>query len=118
MCCVLPGLVVAFIFYPAPYLVSSLDYGVFESLSASFNWVKRHWVLILVVSLLGIAIAVVMVLTSMFGAVVFVESMGEAGIFASSFLIWVIATILGYFVWIFGGSVLITIEEYEATKWQ
>lgn len=59
LCCVIPGLVIAFLLAQAPYLVAVHDRGVTDALKESFERGKKHWHLVLMFFAPVIAIALI-----------------------------------------------------------
>ncbi|QDG50524.1 hypothetical protein FIV42_07195 [Persicimonas caeni] len=113
VCCILPGLVAAFLFLPAPYMTSAMGLGVFASLSESLQWVKRHWLLLVVAVAVSMLMAVFMIAAQFMAAPVLTAMFGKTGILLVNGLTWLLGAIVGYFGWMFSGAVYITIDLAE-----
>lgn len=113
MCCVLPGLIAMVVFLPAPYIAAAMGFGVNASLSESSHWIKRHWLLLFVAVLVNILSAGFIVAVQFFAAPAFMGMFGNMGILIANGAAWLLGSIVGYFGWMFSGSVYITIDLAE-----
>lgn len=112
-CCVLPGLIAGFVFLPAPYIAATLGLGVFASLSEATHWVKRHWLLLVVAVAVSVLMSVFIVAVQFLAAPAMMSIFGKTGILITHGLSWLLGSIVGYFGWMFSGSVYITIDLAE-----
>lgn len=113
MCCLLPGLIAAVVLLAAPYMVAVLGSSVFGSLSSAIEWFKRHWLLLCTASAVSLLLALFISTVSFLTVPVMSGAFGDAGIFIANGCVWLLGSIVGYFSWLFTGSVLVTIDLAE-----
>lgn len=111
MCCI-PGLVAGFLLMPSFYLVGGRGDGIFDSLSTSFEWAKKHvgLLLIFIVIVLGASFGMALVL-GVAGQVVMAA--GKVGYVLSQLLSWFVGVFVGFFMWLLLAGTMITIEQAE-----
>lgn len=109
MLCAIPGIVAMFFLAFAPYLVAACDRSVGSAFTESFKLAVDHWAVLLtaVVVILGVAILIGGV--TMGGMAVFASTLGRGSIVVGYLGMWVVHTILGFFAWIYWGSLYSTV---------
>jgi hypothetical protein len=113
LCCILPGLVVAFIFLPAPYIASKKRFGVFDGFSEAWGWLKRHTSLFVVSGGVSVLVGIGVAALQYVAITVFVGRMGQTGILVANGAVWLLGVVVGYFAWMFIGSIFVTIDLAE-----
>jgi hypothetical protein len=113
VCCVLPGLIAIFLFFPAPYLATKPSFGASAGFSESIDWLKRHTSLFVVAFITSLLAGIGIGAMQFLAVPVAVERFGDVGVFVANGALWFIGVIIGYFVWMFIGSCFITIDLAE-----
>lgn len=114
MCCVVPGLVAMFFLYLAPYIVAARGESVGSAISQSTDWAKRHWVLLLMICGIAMVGGLGFVLIQTVALALFHGALGTTGVYLGYLATWCFAAVVGYFMWLYTGSVLVTIDRAEA----
>lgn len=115
---VFPGLLVAVVLYPAPFL-GAMGFGPVEAFEKAFAWTKKHYMIgVITFAIWG---AVVLVL----GAALFFifyswtpptapdSGMVAIGALFTTLLLWGFLVVLGYFSWLWVGAMLTSIAQKE-----
>lgn len=113
-CCLIPGLIAAYLVVFAPYLASSKQMSVARTLITSSDWAKRHWVLVTLMIGIGIVATIGMGAVQFFAVSAFTSIFGLQGIAIGHLALWVFASVAGYFMWLYTGAIYATIERFEA----
>lgn len=111
---IIPGLIASLMFMMAPFYAAHYGDDPLKAMGSSFSVMKRHWTLPAVVFLF----AAVMGFFAALVFVLFVPANIIAGMTAGSSMLgvllqWGLTSVLGYFAWLYMGSMVITIDEAE-----
>lgn len=113
MCCLVPGLVAMFLLYLAPYLVATGE-SVGESLSLSSQLARKHWLVLVLVGVVGLVAGIGFLFVQSAALAFFGSSLATTGIVIGHIATWAFSSVVGYFLWLYTGSALATIADVEA----
>lgn len=113
LCCLLPGLIAAFLFMPAPYIASKRRFGATAGFRESLQWLKRHTMLYVVAALVSLLVTGGILVLQYVATTVFVERFGQTGMLMANATVWIVGVVIGYFTWIYLGSLFTTIDLAE-----
>jgi hypothetical protein len=111
LCCI-PGLLAAYFLMPTFYLVGGRGDGVFDSISTSFNWGKRHAGLLVILIIITFGVAMGLGVVNFFSSQILV-SMGKAGYVVSQLVAWFLGVTGFFFIWVFYAATMISIDQSE-----
>lgn len=112
-CCLLPGLVAAYLLMFAPYLISAHQMSVARALTTSSDWAKRHWTLAVLMVGIGLLLSLGIMGVQFFAVSAFYAMIGINGILVGHVATWFFTMVVGYFAWLYTGAVYATIERFE-----
>ena len=111
MCCI-PGMAVSMLLYPMLYMAASRG-SVSGGLRGVREMCKRQTGIVVALALLQMAFGTVVAVGSMGLQIVFLRSLGEAGIFVHQIFATSAFLAMGYLLWLFSGTAYAMIEERE-----
>ena len=117
--CLVPGIYASLVFLPAPFICAVYGYGPIESLKTARSWFHTHTMLFVVLIgaaiLYGIVLAAIVLL--LLNSVFQVNLLSPSGTLSLGYIpttmVWLLTSSLGYFMWLYTGSVYITVGRAE-----
>lgn len=110
MLCAVPGVVALFFLAFAPYLVAARNRSVGSAFTESFKLAADHWAVLLTAIVVVIGVAILLGGVTMGGMLVFGEIMGRGAIVVGYLGMWIVNTVIGFFGWIYWGSLYSTVD--------
>lgn len=113
-CCVIPGLVAMYFLYFAPYLTAAEGRTPLQAIGESVSLSKRHSLLVFLLVAIALVITVGTMAIQFFSLSTFHSMMGDTGILVGSVATWAMGSFVGYFAWLYTGSVFLTVSKSES----
>ncbi len=119
--CLVPGIIALFIFAMAPFICAVYEVSPVDSMKMSFEWLKAHATIFVVWMVGGFIYAMIVggiamgVMFAMGGG-----AMMQTGTldYIPTIVIWLLTSFGGYFMWVFSGSVMLTMGRAEEVYMQ
>ncbi len=112
MLCCIPGVLAAYFLMPTFYLVGGRGDGIFDSVSTAFDWGKKYVSLLIIFAIIAFVIGgSAGCIGNVVGQVLM--AMGKVGYVLTQLVSWAFGVVIGFVVWVYYASTMITIELSE-----
>ncbi len=111
MLCAIPGVVAMFFLAFAPYLVAARKRSVGSAFTESFKLAVDHWAVLVTAIVVMIGVMVMLGGVTMGSFAVLGAMMGRGAIVVGYLGMWVVNTVIGFFGWIYWGSLYSTVDK-------